>query len=158
MTNAARGGAHRILGTLHDTEAPQLFPLPVGGESPAEGLLGGHGALTAMAVRCCRPSPGHELLAQLQRRHAAAKRIPGTDPLSPAERPLGREREHPRSNVDPPLTSHQLDSWAIVARHVLDAGYMPLVPLDVRRSLWRRGGTDRRLAELLQRGCGGGAA
>ena len=35
---------------------------------------------------------------------------------------------------------------------------MPVVPLEVRRALYRRGGRDRALAERLHRGCGGAAA
>lgn len=42
--------------------------------------------------------------------------------------------------------------------HLLRAGRAPLLPLEVRRALWRRGGADRELAELLHDECGGEAA
>ncbi|WP_231984655.1 hypothetical protein [Mycobacterium sp. 852014-52144_SCH5372336] len=48
-----------------------------------------------------------------------------------------------------------IDGWRDAARHVLAAGRMPLVPLEVRRALYRRGGADRELAEILHAGCGG---
>lgn len=38
----------------------------------------------------------------------------------------------------PPLTDHQLDGWRDAARDVLATGHMPLVPIEVRRALWRR--------------------
>jgi len=96
---------------------------------------------------------GVELLRQLQRRHDAAQRVSGGDPLVPAERALGREREHrrPYRPHRPPLTDYALDGWAAAARHVLDSGHVPIVPVDVARRLWRRGSADRELAELLHR-------
>jgi hypothetical protein len=54
----------------------------------------------------------------------------------------------------PPLSAHALDGWAVAARRVLADGCMPLLPIEVRRGLWRRGGADRELAERLHRGCG----
>jgi hypothetical protein len=35
---------------------------------------------------------------------------------------------------------------------------MPVLPIEARRALWRRGGTDRVLAQLLHDACGGTAA
>ena len=60
--------------------------------------------------------------------------------------------------TEPPLTERQVDYWRDAVLHVLDTGCMPLLPLEARQALWRRGGADRVLAELLHDGCGGEAA
>jgi hypothetical protein len=57
--------------------------------------------------------------------------------------------------TEPPLTDNQLDGWVAAANHVLAQGQMPLVPIEVRRALWKRA-ADRTLAERLHEGCGGG--
>lgn len=57
--------------------------------------------------------------------------------------------------TQPPLSERALDGYRAAARHVLDAGMVPVLPIEVRRALWRRGGDDRRLAELLHQLCGG---
>lgn len=50
-----------------------------------------------------------------------------------------------------PLSDHQLDGWADCARFILDtAGVTPVVPVEVLRALWKRGGEDRLLAEKLR--------
>jgi hypothetical protein len=59
--------------------------------------------------------------------------------------------------TEPPLSEQALDGWRAAARHVLASGQTPLVPLEVRRALWRRP-ADRELAELLHQGCGGAVA
>jgi hypothetical protein len=51
--------------------------------------------------------------------------------------------------TEPPLTERALDAWRDAAKHVLATGRTPILPLEVRRALWRRGGHDRQLAELL---------
>lgn len=56
--------------------------------------------------------------------------------------------------TDPPLSKHALDGWRDAAEHVLASGRTPLLPLEVRRALWRRGGQDRELAERLHEACG----
>jgi hypothetical protein len=56
---------------------------------------------------------------------------------------------------EPPLSDVVVDGWRDAARHVLAVGPMPLVPLEVRRALYRRGRADRELAETLHAGCGG---
>ncbi|ORB16875.1 hypothetical protein BST37_05880 [Mycobacterium noviomagense] len=86
----------------------------------------------------------------MRRRRAASWRLVPLD--------CGCRDPWPCRCTQPPLTDCQLDGWRDAAQHVLDEGYMPLVPLEVRRALWRREGTDRRLAELLHRGCGGAVA
>ncbi|AFC55001.1 hypothetical protein OCQ_34890 [Mycobacterium paraintracellulare] len=37
---------------------------------------------------------------------------------------------------------------------MLATGRTPVLPIEVRRALWRRGGADRELAELLHEACG----
>lgn len=96
----------------------------------------------------CTRSYAQDLRSQLDRRREAAAR---SVPLDCGCRdPLCRCTE-------PPLTEHVLDGWAAAARHILSAGQMPVVPLSVRRALWRRP-ADRDLAETLHNGCGGEAA
>jgi hypothetical protein len=56
--------------------------------------------------------------------------------------------------TEPPLTDNQLDGWRDAANHVLARGDMPMVPLQVRRALWKRP-ADRALAKLLHEVCGG---
>jgi hypothetical protein len=80
---------------------------------------------------------GDELLAQLRRRYEAAQRLPGGDPLSPAERALGRSREHPHPDR-PPLTEVQLDGWRAAILHLHGHGLTAIVPLSVWRALRRR--------------------
>jgi hypothetical protein len=56
--------------------------------------------------------------------------------------------------TQPPLSDHALDGWRDAAQHILDCGQIPLVPLEIRRALWRRQGSDRLLAERLHQACG----
>ncbi|WP_241011007.1 hypothetical protein [Mycobacterium camsae] len=51
-----------------------------------------------------------------------------------------------------------LDGWRDAALHVLAVGQIPLLPIEVRRALWRRGGPDRVLAEKLHEAVGGAPA
>lgn len=89
------------------------------------------------------------------RRRAASRRMVPLDcgcPTGPHADPLSC------LCTSPPLSEHALDSWRDAAEHVLAGGQMPVVPLEVRRALYRRGGRDRALAARLHRGCGGRAA
>lgn len=57
----------------------------------------------------------------------------------------------------PPLSDSQLDGWALAAGYVLaTTGQIPMLPVEVLRALYRRGGDDRALAEKLH--AAGGAA
>lgn len=59
----------------------------------------------------------------------------------------------------PPLTDHQVDCWAAAARQIMAAtGGTPILRLEVLRALWRRGGEDRVLAEMLHAAMGSEAA
>ena len=51
------------------------------------------------------------------------------------------------------LSDNQLDAWADTARYVIDTtGCTPMLPVEVLRRLWQRGGDDRALAEKLRAG------
>ena len=96
-------------------------------------------------VPCTWSSP-QDYLSQLKRRRAAAHR---SNPLH-----CGCRDGWTCRCTEPPLSEHALDGWRDAAQHVLAAGRMPLVPLEVRRALWRRDGADRELAVLLHQECG----
>jgi hypothetical protein len=85
-----------------------------------------------------------------RRRHAAADCRPlacgHRDPLTCLARRC--HEKGPRAV----LSDHQLDGWRDTALGLLRVGCMPLVPLEARRALWRRGGADRVLAEILSGG------
>jgi hypothetical protein len=53
------------------------------------------------------------------------------------------------------LSERAVDSWRDAALHLLQIGQLPLVPLEARRALWRRGGDDQALAQHLYELCGG---
>lgn len=58
--------------------------------------------------------------------------------------------------TQPPLTDHAVDGWKSAAGYILDTtGQTPLLPLEVLRALYRRGGQDRALAEQLHAATGG---
>jgi hypothetical protein len=87
------------------------------------------------------------MLRQLRRRRRAAER------MVPLDCGCGPDPCLCHCNT-PPLSEHALDGWRDAARHVLGSGMVPVLPIDVRRALYRRGGDDRRLAELLHDACG----
>lgn len=58
--------------------------------------------------------------------------------------------------TDPPLTQRAVDGYRDAARYVMDTtGCTPLIPVEVLRALFRRGGGDRALAEQLHAAVGG---
>lgn len=61
--------------------------------------------------------------------------------------------------TQPPLSSFQLDGWALAAGYIMETtGHAPLVPIEVLRALYRRGGEDRALAEKIHAATGGALA
>jgi hypothetical protein len=50
-----------------------------------------------------------------------------------------------------------VDGWRDSAVHILAAGLLPRLPIEVLRALHRRGGRDRLLAEMLHDAIGGEA-
>ena len=56
----------------------------------------------------------------------------------------------------PPLSDNQIDGWADCARFIMDtAGVVPVLPVEVLRALYRRGGEDRVLAQKIHAVTGG---
>lgn len=88
-----------------------------------------------------------DYIAGLRRRRGAAWRLVPLD--------CGCADPWPCRCTQPPLSDAALDGWRAAAVHVLAEGQTPLLPIEVRRSLWRRGGSDRALAERLHRACAG---
>jgi hypothetical protein len=86
---------------------------------------------------------------QLRRRRAASYRC---EPLDCSCRDPWTCRCY---TTEPPLSEHALDGWRDAALKVLSGGQLPLLPIEVRRALWKRGGPDRVLAERLHDACGG---
>lgn len=99
-----------------------------------------------------RPSRlcGADTVSQERRRRHASRRLPSLD--------CGCSDPWPCQCNEPELSERAIDGWRDAALHVLRTGHMPLLPLEARRALWRRGGADRVLAELLHDACGGEAA
>jgi hypothetical protein len=93
---------------------------------------------------------GDDTLAALHRRRQASRRMV---PLA-----CGCADPWPCRCTDPPLSERAIENWRDTALHVLSTGYLPVLPIEARRALWRRGGADRVLAELLHDACGGEAA
>lgn len=98
-------------------------------------------------VPCHGPRAPQDVPSQLRRRRATSRRMVPLD--------CGCVDPWPCSCSQPPLSDYALDSWRVTAEHLLATAGTPLVPLEVRRALYRRGGHDRALAERLHRGCGG---
>jgi hypothetical protein len=97
------------------------------------------------------PTTRRQCVDALRRRRVACRRMVPLDCC-------GCRDPWPCRCTDPPLAECQVDHWRDAALHLLRAGHMPLLPLEARRALWRRGGPDRELAELLHDACGGEAA
>jgi hypothetical protein len=114
--------------------------------------VGPGGKAEADANEAVTTPPHQECTArQLRNRRAASWRLQPLNcgcPTGPHADPLGC------LCTPPPLSEHALDGWRDAAEHLLSNGETPLLPLEVRRGLWRRGGRERRLAELLHRACG----
>jgi hypothetical protein len=85
-------------------------------------------------------------VAALRARRAASDRVPPLD--------CGCRDPWPCTCTEPPLSERAVAGWRDAALAVLSVGRTPLLPLEVRRALWRRGGADRVLAELLNDACG----
>lgn len=103
-------------------------------------------------VPCTRASAPQDRASQAARRRAAAARS------VPLDCGCGCRDPWICRCTQPPLSGHVIDGWRDAAEHVLATGQTPLIPLEVRRALWRRGGHDRQLAELLHDACNGAIA
>jgi hypothetical protein len=90
------------------------------------------------------------VVAQLGARRQASYRLAPLD--------CGCRDPWPCRCTEPPVSEDALESWRDAAEHLLATVGMPVVPIEVRRAWYRRGGRDRALAERLHRGCGGRVA
>lgn len=111
-----------------------------------EGRPGGG---TETANQLAKATPKSSGIAAWKRRHAAARRLAPLD--------CGCPDPWPCRCTDPPLSENALDGWRAAALHLIAAGQIPLVPLEVRRALYRRP-ADRELAEFLHEACAGAIA
>jgi hypothetical protein len=89
----------------------------------------------------------NNLRAQLRRRRDAARRLIPLD--------CGCTDPWPCRCTQPPLSDRMIDAGRDAALHVLDTGQIPLLELEVLQALYRRGGMDRALAEMLHAAAGG---
>lgn len=80
-------------------------------------------------------------LTAWRRRHAAARRLAPLD--------CGCPDPWPCRCTEPPLSDARIDAGRDAAIHLLNAGYVPIVEIEVLQALWRRGGIERELAEAL---------
>lgn len=79
-------------------------------------------------------------LAQLRRR-SASQRLTILD--------CGCADPWPCRCTETPLSARVVDGWRDAAEYIRATGKMPLLPAEVLRALYRRGGDDRVLAEQL---------
>lgn len=104
----------------------------------------GDGATSAAKVSR-RPTGGG--VATWRRRHEAARRLPALD--------CGCADPWPCRCTTPPLSEQRIDAGRDAAIHILNAGYVPVVEIEVLQALWCRGGVERELAETLFAVAGG---
>jgi hypothetical protein len=98
-------------------------------------------------IPCTRALAPQDTRSQLKRRSGAAKRSVPLD--------CGHRDPLLCDCTQPPLSNHAIDGWRSSAEHVLATGQIPLLPIEVLQALWRRGGSDRALAEQLHEASGG---
>jgi hypothetical protein len=89
--------------------------------------------------------PLRHIIGQLGRRREAAQRLVPLDCSCDTRDPWTHKC------TEPLPSENAIDGWRAAAEHLLSIGVAPLVPVDARKELWRRGGGDRALAQLLQR-------
>ncbi|MCU1615953.1 MAG: hypothetical protein JWO98_3493 [Frankiales bacterium] len=82
-----------------------------------------------------------DTLSQMKRRREASRRMEQLD--CGCRDPWGCDCSQP------PLSQKMIDAGRDAALHLLDTGMVPMVKFEVLQALWRRGGEDRELAELL---------
>lgn len=95
-----------------------------------------------------QPRHGDGLAALHRRRRASLRSVPLA---------CGCRDPWPCRCSRPPLSQKMIDAGRDAARHLLEAGQVPLLELEVLRALYRRGGNDRVLAAELYELVGGSA-
>ncbi|WP_205878773.1 hypothetical protein [Mycobacterium camsae] len=99
----------------------------------------------------CQYTPAsQDLRSQLRRRRDAARRVAPLD--------CRCFDPWPCRCSEPPLSDRRIDGGRDAALHILATGRVPLLEIEVLQALWRRGGTDRELAQLLHRLTNGAVA
>lgn len=88
-----------------------------------------------------------DTLIQLRRRRSASQRLTPLD--------CGCVDSWPCHCTEPALTDKAVDGWRDAAEYITATGKTPLLPVEVLRALYRRGGDDRALAEQLHAASGG---
>jgi hypothetical protein len=103
-------------------------------------LAGNEAAPSKSTATDSRQSNG---VAAWKRRHEAARRVVPLD--------CGCPDPWPCRCSDPPLSEKMIDAGRDAALHILEfTNRVPLLEIEVLQALWRRGGDDRVLAELLR--------
>jgi hypothetical protein len=92
------------------------------------------------------PRPCLDVQSLVSRRRDAARRLPPLD--------CGCRDPWPCRCTEPPLSERAIDGYRDAARHIIEHGQTPLVPIEVLRALYRRGGSDRQLAKELHEAAG----
>ncbi|BBY60226.1 hypothetical protein MSAR_33620 [Mycolicibacterium sarraceniae] len=108
------------------------------------------GSEAASSESTAADTPQHSGVAAWKRRHDTSCRLVPLD--------CGCPDPWPCTCTEPPLSDKTIDGGRDAALHVLESGRIPLLEAEVLQSLWRRGGKDRELAELLHQLSGGALA
>jgi hypothetical protein len=95
-------------------------------------------------IPCIRSYP-QDTASQLRRRQEAARRLPRICDRCGANDAISCRCHNP----DPPLSEHALNAWRSAAKHVLETGQTPILPIEVLQLFWRKGGPDRPLAQRV---------
>lgn len=105
------------------------------------------GQVSAASKPLVEDSQQHSGVAGWERRRRAARRVEPWD--------CGCSDPWTHRCLDPAPSDRMVEAGRDAALHLLADGYVPLLKADVLQSLSRRGGDDRRLAELLFEAAGG---
>jgi hypothetical protein len=84
-----------------------------------------------------------------RRRQAAARSVPLDCGCADCWPCYCGEKPPSRCCGDEPPADRWVDAGRAAARHLIDAGYTPILQQQVLCALWRRGGGDRALAQNL---------
>ncbi|TDO16929.1 hypothetical protein EV580_0093 [Mycobacterium sp. BK086] len=99
-----------------------------------------------MRVPCTRALPTqHQIPCDRRRRDAEYRSVPLD---------CGCRDPWPCRCNEPQLSERWVDAGRDAALHILAAGEIPRLELEVLRALYRRGGADRALAEMLHEASG----
>ncbi|NOP96959.1 hypothetical protein HGK70_13900 [Mycolicibacterium fortuitum] len=83
----------------------------------------------------------------MSRRRDAARRLAPLD--------CGCRDGWPCRCTEPPLSKQRIDAGRDASIRLLNLGMVPLLEIELLQALWRRGGTERELANVLFEATGG---